>query len=234
MPLSGKFRQTTPLAEQEWTLELPMMADRWVEFRSMLRTHADFSDFYALVDALMDEAQRDYTGQNITAIIPDAPVNLAVSEMSLLVWDETEYAIDYEVEHNGVVTVEDMPGYSFNGGHGETHSFRVRARSESGFGLWSDQFEVTFVPDVPVMDEPTRYSMDVTFTWGAVASATGYRVFGKFTSGVDETSPYVDVADPVYTRTLTSGQTLYVRVAAINVGGLGELSDEVSMEVPTT
>ena len=233
MPLSGKFYQSTPLAEQEWTLVLPMMADRWVEFRSMLKTHADFSDFYALVDALMQEAQRDYLGQDITAVIPDAPSNLEASlDTGLLTWDAPEHALSYEVDHDGEVSTVTDPEFAFEGLPGETHFFKVRARSQSGWGLWSDDYNVTFVPDAPVMGEPERYGMDVKFVWSAVTGATSYRVYGSLAPGVTMNSTAVNTVDTEYTRTLNSGQTLYIRVAAVNEGGVGPLSDEVSMEAP--
>lgn len=233
MPLSGKFYQSTPLAEQEWTLVLPMMADRWVEFRTMLKTHADFSDFYALIDSLMKEAQRDYLGQDIIAVIPDAPSNLSASlDTGLLTWDAPEHALTYEVDHDGEISTVSEPEFAFEGLPGETHFFRVRAKSQSGLGLWSDDYEVTFVPAAPVMGTPERYGMDVKFVWSAVTGATSYKVYGAFGSGVDEDSTSVNTVNTEYTRTLNSGQTLYVRVAAVNGGGIGPLSDEVSMQVP--
>ena len=116
---------------------------------------------------------------------------------------------------------------------GAVYEVRVRARSDAGFGLWAGETKI-MVPAAPVLAEPERYGMDVTFRWAAVVGADGYMVYGAFGPGVTEESTSVETTELEYTRTLNSGQTLYVRVAAFNDGGVGELSEEMSMQVPIT
>ena len=230
MALTGKFTLTTPLTGQTWTLSLPMTADRWVAFRAMLEQHVDFSDFYALLDALMKEAQRDYLGNSIEAAIPGEPENMQAGE-GIVTWDELDYVVDYEVDFDGVVSTVETEQFEFLYSPGETHLIRVRGRSESGFGMWSE-LEFTYPPAAPVMNTPERYQLDVSFSWSAPTGADSYRVFGAFGSGVDENSTHEDQVETNYSRELSPGQTLYLRVAAINAGGMGPLSDEVSMQVP--
>ena len=98
MPLSGSLQNTTPVNEQSFRLSLDFdSAQRLLEFRNMLMVHTDFSDAYALVNYLINEARKDIEAEAVTANVPGAPTNLAIDDAGLVTWDDMQYAAAYEV-----------------------------------------------------------------------------------------------------------------------------------------
>jgi hypothetical protein len=86
------------------------------------------------------------------------------------------------------------------------------------------------VPAQPAVLTATAGSGHVNLSWSASARATYYEVFRGTTAGGEDATPlatnitttsYVDSA-------VSNGTTYYYKVAAVNAGGAGQLSGEVS------
>ena len=96
--------------------------------------------------------------------------------------------------------------------------------------------DVTVLPLAP--DAPTNVSAvvslgQVDLSWDAVAGATAYNVKRSTTQG----SGYTTVGSPAvinYSDSVSNGQTYYYVVSAVNAGGEGANSTEVSAALPHT
>lgn len=228
MPLSGSLKLVTPAAQQTWRLSWDATGTKLVELRALLKKEVGFADLYALVDSLMQQANSQFNSEAVEAYIPDAP-SVSIDD-GYFDWDTVDYAAGYDVEMNGTVVATGLEttSYSFTGSAGERFVFRARAFSDSGYGSWSSPAVYVYAPDPVGTITPSVDGLSVKFEWDAVPGATAYKIYGAFSSGVTENSTNLTVATPYYTRTINSGQTLYIRVAAINTGGSSGLSEEVS------
>ena len=129
----------------------------------------------------------------------------------------------------GVVSPKLVNGLS----NGTMYFFRVTALNAVGESMESN--EVSAMPKLPPPLQPSGVTAtaghgEVTVEWPAVAGATSYNVYYSTTPGFDKaTAPrFTGVASPCTVTPLTNGTTYYFAVAAVNDGGEGPVSDEVS------
>jgi hypothetical protein len=78
-------------------------------------------------------------------------------------------------------------------------------------------------------------NLQVNLTWDAVSDATSYSVYWSTTAGVTkENAHYDNIYGAEYEdEGLTDGTTYYYRVATVNPTGVGDLSKEVSVTLPS-
>ncbi|CAK0766628.1 exported hypothetical protein [Gammaproteobacteria bacterium] len=86
------------------------------------------------------------------------------------------------------------------------------------------------IPAVPVMASAVAGNARVTLKWMAVAGATSYKVYQGFTAGGESTTPLKTglTGTSVILTGLTNGTQYFFKLAAVNSGGTGPLSNEVS------
>lgn len=121
-----------------------------------------------------------------------------------------------------------------NGGlvNGTTYAYTVAAYGIGGIGPKAAAVAVTPVapPPAPTGLSITAGDHEVTLTWDPTPGATSYDVFRATAPGKQGRTPIVSglsltsVTDP----NLENGPTLYYKVRAVNAGGPGSLSAEVS------
>ena len=124
---------------------------------------------------------------------------------------------------NGVVLAPDGSVYVT-----EDYYHIIRHVTEAGF-----QSQLPWPPAVaPIILTVTTNYGQVTLTWSAVAGATSYNVKRSQSSG-SETTTITNITGTSYTdTTVLNGQTYYYVVSAVNAGGEGPPSNEVSATPP--
>ena len=119
--------------------------------------------------------------------------------------------------------------------NGQTYYYMLSAKNSAGTGDNSTEVMVTpaTAPSQPLNSQAAEGYHLVTLTWIKPASdggavVTGYRIYrGTLTGGeallasVGNTTSYADSG-------LTAGQAYYYKIAAVNAGGEGPMSSEVS------
>jgi fibronectin type 3 domain-containing protein/DNA-binding protein YbaB len=117
--------------------------------------------------------------------------------------------------------------------NGVTYYYRVSAVNVGGESLLSA--EVSATPQIPAPSAPTGVTATpgngvVTIAWNAVPTANSYNIYYSTTPGVTTSSPQLPgiLNSPYPHWGRTNGTTYYYRVAAVNAGGEGPLSAEVS------
>ncbi|CAK0775093.1 conserved exported hypothetical protein [Gammaproteobacteria bacterium] len=95
----------------------------------------------------------------------------------------------------------------------------------------NNQFARTYVvtPAAPTINV-VKGNGQVTLKWTAVLGATSYNVFQGATAGAESTTPVKNglTGTSVVITGLTNGTTYFFRMAAVNAGGAGLWSNEVS------
>ncbi|MFB9273920.1 fibronectin type III domain-containing protein [Cohnella cellulosilytica] len=157
--------------------------------------------------------------------LPSVPRNLRSTAVSgdriSLEWDESTGAVFYELEINGVVVdVGTSTQYDHSGLESNTeHIFRIRARSESATGNWSEPITRTTLSGVPVNLRAVSTSTGITLSWEPVIGAIGYEVEADgqvITNGLNTTYTHSDL--------MPFTEHAY-RVRAISQAGAGLWSD---------
>ncbi len=117
--------------------------------------------------------------------------------------------------------------------NGTTYYYKVTAQNTGGESPLSVEASVT--PQVSVPGAPTNVTAvagdaQVTVSWTGVAGAVSYNLYYSNISPVTTSgsTKLTGVATPHPIAGLANGATYYFRVAAVNPGGEGPLSSEVS------
>ncbi|MCX6011814.1 MAG: hypothetical protein NTV30_00050, partial [Chloroflexi bacterium] len=153
-------------------------------------------------------------------------------------WTSVTDAVSYDVEFDtgtGYTFLTDVAGTSYSmsltASSTGPHTWHVRAKSSSASGVWSalQNYTVINIPGIPTTVSPANgssitYNAATTFTWNAVANATGYKI--QF----DNDAPIV-VASTSYPNTFTSLGSHSWKVLASNPAGESSWSSEKTFTV---
>lgn len=148
-----------------------------------------------------------------------------------LQWDPVETASLYEIEVNGVVyDVDNETSYLHTGlSPGTKHIYRVRAKTATVTGGWSEPLEVYTIPGIPQGLQALSTSESVSLSWDPVPGALAYEVE---IYGVP-----IDVGanlSYIHTDLNPNTQTVY-RVRAKNESGTGQWSSIIAQStLPAT
>ncbi|MEA4822114.1 MAG: fibronectin type III domain-containing protein, partial [Erysipelotrichales bacterium] len=132
--------------------------------------------------------------------------------------DSYEIELDGTILDNGSNTVYEYAGLMSN----TSHTYRIRAINETGFGDWSELKTKYTSPDVPGNISAVSTGNSITLTWDAVESASGYdvEVLGSPVDNGNSTTFIHRDLDPNMQRTY--------RVRAKNGNGFGDWSEVVA------
>ncbi len=153
-----------------------------------------------------------------------------------LTWTASNGAISYAVYRgttsgSEVSIVSGLAGLSYSDTavtSGTTYYYKVAAVNANGASLMSNEALATLPPLAPANLSATGGSGSVSLSWTASAGATSYNVYRGTSSG-SESAIASGIAAPSYLDTaVTGGMTYYYKVAAVNGGGSGPLSNEAS------
>jgi len=116
--------------------------------------------------------------------------------------------------------------------NGTTYFYKIAAFNGGGQGPLSREFMAIPIapPDAPAGISATSGNGQVTLNWTPVARATSYNVYRGTSPNHQTATPVAaGVPSPPYLNSgLTNGTVYYYKVAAVNAGGEGPRSDEVS------
>ena len=130
-------------------------------------------------------------------------------------WDDVIGATAYDIEFDGrmleeplsIVSVTDLKP-------GTLHRYRVRAKNESGAGVWSEEYSYWTVPDIVTSIFSSASESQIDISWDDVIGATDYDIEVDGEIFKDQPSPYM------YTD-LESGTRHTFRIRAKNSSGIG-------------
>ena len=112
-----------------------------------------------------------------------------------------------------------------------TYYYEVAAVNSTGTSSMSNEASATpsAPPVAPTGLTATAGNASVTLSWSVVTGATGYNIYRGTTAGGEGATPVTTVTTLGFTDSgLTNGTTYYYKVAAINSGGPGPMSNEAS------
>lgn len=136
-------------------------------------------------------------------------------------WNPVNGAAEYDIELDGGIIEQTSIPYIHTGLEtGTLHSYRVRARNDSGVGVWSDEISLWTLPDVVSDISSAATQTTIRIEWGEVIGATGYdmEVDGALIENI--TSPYVHEG-------MNEGTLHTYRLRAKNSSGTGFWCDEI-------
>lgn len=175
--------------------------------------------------------------------LPAAPASLTAivgSPEITLTWPASDGASAYNVYWSDTSGVTPLTGtrisnvsspYLHTGLlRGSTYHYVVTALNAAGESAPSPQASATIAPAAPETVSATPGDAQVTLDWRSVPGATGYRVYWSNLAGVTpQTGTLVaDATAPLVHTGLTNGLPYYYVVTAINDGGEGDASQQVS------
>lgn len=150
--------------------------------------------------------------------IPDKVTKLntyATQTVVVVSWEDVIGATAYDIEFDGRMLEEPLPSVSVNDlMPGTLHKYRVRAKNDSGAGVWSEEYSYWTIPDVVKKVNSSASETQIDITWDDVIGATGYDVEVDGEIHEDQTNPYVYMA-------LESGTRHTFRIRAKNSSGIG-------------
>jgi fibronectin type 3 domain-containing protein len=197
------------------------------------------STYYYVTNSHNDGGNSGLSNEAAATLKAVVPTNLVatpgVNQVSLA-WTASAGATSYNVKRSGV----SGGPYTILGGpatnafvdvtavNGSTYFYVVSAVNAGGESANATEASATLKPSAPTALVATPGNAQVDLSWGASAGATSYNVKRSTTPG----GPYTVVANPTaaaYTNTgLTNGTTYYFVVSALDGGGEGVDSSEVS------
>ncbi|WP_066020437.1 MULTISPECIES: fibronectin type III domain-containing protein [Clostridium] len=157
------------------------------------------------------------TENDITAVVTDSTIKLS--------WKALNGATGYDVEVDGkVIDNGDGTVYEATGlKAGVTHTYRIRGKTDTGIGDWSETVKETTLDSVSASGVTAiATGTSVKLTWGAVTGAAGYdiEVDGNVIDAGNNTSYEVDG--------LTVGTNHVFRIRAKADEGIGEWSAPIN------
>jgi hypothetical protein len=178
--------------------------------------------------------------------VPAPPTNVTASAGNALVtltWTASTGATSYNLYRStssggegATPFLTGLTGTSFTDtglSNGTTYYYQVTAVNSSGESGQSGEVSATpqlTPPGAPTNLAATAGPAQVSLSWSAVADATSYNLYRATASGAEGGTPYLtgltttSFTDPG----LTNGTTYYYQVSAVNDGGEGATSAEVS------
>lgn len=133
------------------------------------------------VRSMNDEGTSEWSELVMATTLPSVPHNLraTVGNTNIkLHWDEVSGATEYDIEADGVIVENGLSTtYTHAGLEKNTeHVYRVRAKSGSVVGEWSELITRTTLSDIPSNLRTTATGDEITVTWDRVIGATGYDI----------------------------------------------------------
>ncbi|CAK0745986.1 hypothetical protein CCP3SC5AM1_1320001 [Gammaproteobacteria bacterium] len=175
---------------------------------------------------------------------PVAPIINAVAGNGqvTLKWSAVAGATSYHVYQGTTADGEsltpvrsDVTGTSvtiLNLNNGTKYFFKMKAANAGGTSAFSNEVSATPVkpPAAPLITAAVAGNTQVTLKWSAVAGATSYKIYRGTTTNGEATTPIKTgvTGTSVILTGLNNGTTYFFKLAAVNAGGAGPLSNEVS------
>lgn len=172
-------------------------------------------------------------------LAPDATAlsNLKGADKQItLAWKTSNGATEYHIYWNttGNVTSKDAllktsaaSLLHANISNGKKYFYRIAASNAGGESELSPEVFLTLAPDAPVINVTIGEDKRITLGWTQVPGAESYTVYWKLATGVDtKFSKVPNAVAPYVFNGLTNNSKYAYRVAAVNVGGEGFMSEQ--------
>ena len=158
--------------------------------------------------------------------IPDKVTNLntyATQTVIVVSWEDVIGATAYDIEFDGKMLEEPLPSVSVSDlVPGTLYKYRVRAKNDSGAGVWSEEYSYWTIPDIVKQVISSASETQIDITWDNTAGATGYDIEVNGEIHEDQSSPYTYMD-------LESGTKHIFRVRAKNSSGIGYWNDALEV-----
>lgn len=139
----------------------------------------------------------------------------ATQTVVVVSWDDIAGASAYDIEFNGRLLEVPVPAVSVTDlKPGTLHRYRIRAKNDSGAGIWSEEYTYWTVPDVVKNVVSSATETQIEITWNDVPGAAGYDIEVDGELIEDQFSPYTY-------GNLESGTRHAFRIRAKNSSGIG-------------
>jgi fibronectin type 3 domain-containing protein/O-glycosyl hydrolase len=172
---------------------------------------------------------------------PPAPTGLSAADGPIVLsWGASAGATSYNIYRSTTSGGEGSTPYqtgvttnSFtdaSAANGTTYYYQVTAVNAAGESAKSSEVSATTPPSAPTGLSATAGNAQVVLSWPSSTGATSYNIYRSTTSGGEGSTPYkTGVTATTFTDTgLTNGTTYYYEVTAVDGGGEGSPSSEVS------
>lgn len=138
-----------------------------------------------------------------------------------LSWNAVEGATSYEIEQNGqiVSSVSDTSFEQIGLTAGTVYDYRIRAKSSTLFGSWSEKVSVLTLSEAPQSISSSSSENEISVSWDACVGADTYDVELDGTVIANVTSPHIS-------NGFQSGTSHVYRLRANNSSGIGNWSRE--------
>ncbi len=148
----------------------------------------------------------------------------------------TSYNLYYATTSNVTTSSTKITGATSGGAttgltNGTTYYFAVTSMTNGTESALSTIVNATPTTSLtaPASVIATAGSAQNTVSWNAVTNATSYNLYWSTTAGVTTSSTKISgVSSPYTPLSLTNGTTYYYKISAVDTGGEGPLSSEVS------
>ncbi len=193
----------------------------------------------AAYSAGFESSQSSETSATVLAATPTGLTATASVSSIALKWNASSGASSYNVYQGPTSRAElatpiasgiTTSSYTVNGlTAGQTYFFNVVAVDGGGKSAVSNEATTAVVAATPTGLSATAKSETVALSWSASTGATTYNIYQGTSSGGESTAAVSSVMATTATISgLSSGQTYYFKVAAVDAGGISLPSAEAS------
>ncbi|OPX44031.1 fibronectin type III domain protein [Ruminiclostridium hungatei] len=143
-------------------------------------------------------------------------------------WEQTDSATGYDIEIDGEIAAQVIqPSFTSSGIiPGTEHKYRIRAKTASNVGQWSEEIVLRTYLDIPEGISADPLADAVVFSWKGVEGATGYDV------SIDNVT-IENISETVYKHTgLGPSETHSYKLRARYREVTGEWSQELTVSTP--
>lgn len=114
--------------------------------------------------------------------------------------------------------------------NGATYSYRLAAANIAGESALSPALQVTLPPDAPVIADVSGADKRVELRWNALGPNVTYAIYWNTKGNVGVNDTRVTTSETNWNHeALNNGAKYYYRIAALNSGGEGELSQQATV-----
>ncbi len=183
------------------------------------------------IRALAAESQSSWSQEYRAYTLLPKPTGIRQTVKATFVqldWEQTDGATGYDVEIDGETAAQVIqPAFTHSGIiPGTEHTYRLRAKTASNVGQWSEEIAVRTYLDIPADISAAPLADAVVLTWKGVEGATGYDV------SIDNVT-IENISETVYKHTgLMPSEAHSYKLRARYKEVTGEWSQELTVSTP--